>query len=30
MSVIGTVQSRYREAVQQVKEMYGGTDLLIR
>ena len=30
MSVIGTVQSRYREAVQWVKEIYGGKDLLKR
>jgi len=30
MSVIGPVQSRYREAVQQVKEIYGGKDMLKR
>ena len=30
MSVIGPVQSRYREAVQLVKEIYGGKDLLKR
>ena len=30
MSVKGPVQSRYREAVQQVKEIYGGKDLLKR
>jgi len=30
MSVIGPVQSRYREAVQKVKEIYGGKDLLKR
>jgi len=30
MSVIGPVQSRYREAVQYVKEIYGGKDLLKR
>ena len=30
MSVIGPVQSRYREADQQVKEIYGGKDLLKR
>ena len=28
MSVIGPVKSRYREAVQKVKEIYGGNDLL--
>ena len=28
MSVIGPVQSRYRETVQQIKENYGGKDLL--
>ena len=28
MSMIGPVQSRYREAVQKVKEIYGGKDLL--
>jgi len=28
MSVIGLVQSRYGEAVQWVKEIYGGRDLL--
>jgi len=30
MSVIGPVQSRYREAVQKAKEIYGGKDLLKR
>ena len=30
MSMIGLVQSHYREAVQQVKEMYGEKDLLKR
>ena len=30
MSVIGPVQSHYREAVQYVKEIYGGKDLLKR
>jgi len=30
MSVIGPVQSRYREAVQKVKEIYGWKDLLKR
>ena len=30
MSVLGPVQSRYREAVQKVKEIYGGKDLLKR
>ena len=30
MSMIGPVQSRYREAVQWVKEIYGGKDLLKR
>ena len=30
MSVIGPVQSRYREVVQKVKEIYGGKDLLKR
>jgi len=30
MSVIGPVPSRYREAVQLVKEIYGGNDLLKR
>jgi len=30
VSVIGPVQSRYREAVQYVKEIYGGKDLLKR
>ena len=30
MSVIGPVQSRYREAVQQVKEIYVGKYLLKR
>ena len=30
MSVIGPVQSRYREAVQDVQEIYGGKDLLKR
>jgi len=28
LSVIGPVQSRYREEVQWVKEIYGGKDLL--
>ena len=28
MSMIGPVQSHYREAVQSVKEIYGGKDLL--
>jgi len=28
MSVISLVRSRYRVAVQQVKEIYGGKDLL--
>ena len=30
MSVIGPVQSRYREAVHSVKKIYGGKDLLKR
>ena len=30
VSVIGPVQSRYREAIQYVKEIYGGKDLLKR
>jgi len=30
MSVIGLVQSRYHEAVQKVKEIYGGKNLLKR
>ena len=30
MSMIGPVQSRYRETVQKVKEIYGGKDLLKR
>jgi len=30
MSVIGPVQSRYHEAVQWVKGIYGGKDLLER
>jgi len=30
MSMIGPVQSHYREAVQSVKEIYGGKDLLKR